>query len=135
MLVNNGVGNPPPLGMSFPKRGVQILSLCHLPHRHRAHAGQSKKPHAVQVTAVNSHLEGFILHIHLQQDDVVVCHAHGYKEERFDGEKQMAAVEDFCIAAKDMWHHMQIRFQDSLTEKMLAQIYFVYGLCGMKEGA
>jgi len=79
------------------------------------------------VTAVSLTSRRILLHIHLQQDDLGVCHAHGYKEEGLDGEEQMAAVEDFCIAAKDMWCHMQIRLQDSLTEKMLAQIYFGYG--------
>ena len=46
-----------------------------------------------------------------------ICIAQGNKKKRLDGKEHMAAVEEFCMAAKNKWPNVLIQFEDFPTDK------------------
>lgn len=110
MLVNDGVGDPTFFGIVALKEGGADSLLCATCHTGIEHIqGSSKGLNGEQATAVSLTSGRNSLHIHLQKDDLAVCHARGYKKDRLDGKEHVAAVEEFCFPAKDKWHHKLIQ--------------------------
>ena len=48
-----------------------------------------------------------------------ICSAvQGSKEARLDGDEHMAAVEEFCMAAKKLYPNCLVQFEDFPTDKV-----------------